>query len=295
MTIPELLEHYGIEHREAGHRHVRPGWVGIDCPRCSPGSGKFKLGINLEKGYANCWTCGSVRLAEAISELAHISVGEAFRSLSESRLLLQQHTAPPPRKPGGKLVIPPGVGPMTRTHRLYLYGRCFDPDEVERLWGVQCIGLAGRLSWRLWIPIISEGKVVSWTTRATGSDPMRYISARPDQELIPHKTLLYGEDYARHAVVICEGTTDAWRIGPGAVATMGLSVTLSQVYRMSRFPVRVICFDNEPEAQRRAERLAKQLQPLPGETHVVRIETGKDVAEADSAEVEELRHRFLGA
>jgi DNA primase len=124
---------------------------------------------------------------------------------------------------------------------------------------------------------------------------MRYVSARPDQELTPHKSLLYGEDYTRHAVVICEGPTDAWRIGPGAVATMGLSVTLSQVYRMSRFPVRVICFDNESEARRRADRLAKQLQPLPGETYVAWIETGKDVAEADPAEVVELRRRFLGA
>jgi hypothetical protein len=63
---------------------------------------------------------------------------------------------------------------------------------------------------------------------------------------------------------------------------------------MQSFPVRVVCLDNEPEAQKRAGALAEQLKQLPGETYEVRIESGKDVAEADPAEVGEPRKRFLG-
>jgi len=169
-----------------------------------------------------------------------------------------------------------------------------NPDEIERLWGVQGIGLASELSWRLWIPIYHQGEVVSWTTRAIGNTDARYITASPEQESKSIKSVLYGGDMVRYASIICEGPIDAWAIGPGAVAVCGLSYTKAQLLETSKFPVRVICFDSESIAQKRANRLAKQLQVFPGETHVVVLESGDDPAEADRSEILELRERFLG-
>jgi DNA primase len=97
----------------------------------------------------------------------------------------------------------------------------------------------------------------------------------------------------RHAVIVCEGPIDAWTIGPGAVATCGLGYTRSQLMELSQFPVRVVCFDREPAAQKRARRLARQLQVFPGETHVVELETGKDANECQRNEIMELRKQFL--
>ena len=195
-------------------------------------------------------------------------------------------------KPRGQLLIPPGVEPLRRPHRVYLRERGFDPDEVSRLWGVKGIGVAARLAWRLWAPIHHCGKVVSWTTRAIG-DGRRYISAAEDEESISHKSILYGADYVRHAVVICEGPTDVWRIGPGAVATLGLTYTMAQTLLLSVYPIRVVCFDREREAQKRAKKLARELQVYPGETCVVELETGEDAALASDEEIENLRKEYL--
>ncbi len=68
---------------------------------------------------------------------------------------------------------------------------------------------------------------------------------------------------------------------------------MSQLRAIAEFPVRAICFDAEPEAQRRAAALAEQLALFPGQTHVVLLQTGKDAAGADPAEVAEIRQEFL--
>lgn len=292
MTIPDILERYGIDHRKAGeHHHVRHGWVGVDCPRCSPGSGRFKLGVNLERNFANCWSCGGVRLGDALSELTGRPITEVLELLGRAGRLRSQALPVPTAR--GRLMVPKGVAPMQNVHRKYLASRGFDPPEIERLWGVQGIGLASRLAWRLFLPIVHQGKTVSWTTRAIGKSGRRYMSASPAEETINHKTLLYGEDYCRRVIIVCEGPVDAWRIGPGTVATFGLTVSLSQVRRIAEYPVRVIAFDDEPEAQRRAKGLATMLNGIPGETHVVQVESGMDWGEADREEVIELRGKYL--
>jgi DNA primase len=182
---------------------------------------------------------------------------------------------------------------MLPVHRKYLSNqRRLDPDEIAQLWGVQGIGLAAEYAWRLWIPVYHFGEVVSWTTRAIGTG-MRYLHAPPEQESVPIKSVLYGSDLVRHAVIICEGPIDAWTIGPGAVATCGLGYTREQLIKLSQFSVKVVCFDSEFQAQKRARRLARQLQVFPGETYVVELQTGKDPNEADRREIMELRKTYL--
>ncbi len=293
MILTDIFDEHGIEYRTEGqHHHVRRGWIGVDCCYCSPHSGKFRLGINLSKGFANCWTCGGKRLIDVTSRLTGLASPVVARMLADLSLLPSQRNVPTGHT--GHLRLPSGLEPLGKVHRGYLRKRGFDPNSIEKLWNIKGISLSGsRLDWRVWIPIIHRGQTVSWTTRSVGNNSMRYVTAKPEEESIRAKTLLYGGDYVRNAVVVCEGPLDAWRLGPGAVATMGLAVSLSQTYRLGRIPSRTICFDNEPEAQKRAERLAKTLEPLPGVTHVIRIESGKDVAEADSEEVEQIRNQYL--
>jgi hypothetical protein len=108
-----------------------------------------------------------------------------------------------------------------------------------------------------------------------------------------HKDLLYGSDYATDVAIVVEGPSDVWAIGPGAVGTFGTQVTPAQLYKISLYPVRALCFDNEPLAQQRARKLGQALSLLPGETHIIRLETGKDPSCANKQEIAELRERFL--
>jgi len=201
---------------------------------------------------------------------------------------------PPTARKGGRLALPVGRGPLLPGHRAYLATRGLDADKIVHLWGVEGLGQTARFRWRLFIPIHYHGEVVSWTTRSIRpDDKLRYISAGAEEEAVSHKSVLYGADYARHAVIIHEGPIDVWATGPGAVATFGTAYTTVQLEAMSRFAVRVVCFDAEPMAQARARELADALSVYQGSTYNIQLETGKDVAEAHPDEVAELRKVFL--
>lgn len=290
-SITELFDAHGVTYVGSEHHHVRPGWIGVDCPKCSPGWGKYRLGFEEATGRVNCWFCGAVDAYEVISLLCHIdfdAVGRHWRR--PGRVFI-----PDQKIDLGRLTKPKGIGDLQAPHRRYLKSRGYRPDEIARLWRVQGIGIAAKLMWRLFIPIFDDrGTEVSWTTRSIKDDAeRRYISASAGEEAYPHKSLLYGAHLARHAAVIVEGPTDAWAIGPGCVATCGVGWEAEQLYRMAQFPVRAICFDRSPDALRRADRLCRELSTWPGQTDLIELESGDDPATADPEERAEIRRTFL--
>src|SRR5690348_14338217 len=110
MDIINLLQDHRIPYQPGGgHRHVRPGWVGIDCPQCSPGAGKWKLGINLSSLAASCWTCGVSRLDEILGIVLSLDSQEARKI---ARLLRGNRSYNPSVKPGRpvKAQTPPTAG-----------------------------------------------------------------------------------------------------------------------------------------------------------------------------------------
>lgn len=291
MNFTDLLEEHRIEHYVGhGHHHCTEGWVQLDCPQCSPGSRRFRLGYNIAGKFCSCWTCGYVKLWEVVLEI----VGDAqeaykvVKQIPKEALERKKHT--------GTLRLPDGIGSLTKFHKEYLGSRGFDPRQIVSQWEVQGIGLCSdpKMRWRLFIPVHQNGEVVTWTTRSIRPDAaQRYWSANADDSLVSIHDCLYGVDHCRQSVVVCEGPTDAWAIGPGAVATCGQRVGQSQLSALSRIVSRAICFDAEPEAQRRARRLADDLSAFPGTTTNIIPETGKDPASASKEEIEAIRREFL--
>jgi len=284
--IQDILSQARVPYREAGSEHVGPGWVGVDCPFCGDQS-QFHLGINLDGKYAVCWRCGPHRLGDVLMKITRNPwpvVKEWLESLP--RGLASRSTGV---STGGRLVMPPGVEALQRPHKQYLRQRGFDPDELECLWGVQGIGLASKYSWSIWIPVHQGGEIVSWITRTIGKGSPKYNGASVDEESVNKKTMLYGADYTGPSVVVVEGPTDVWAVGPGAVATLGLNYTKQQATALGRYAHRTICFDSSHDAQKQARRLALELQAFPGQTDVVVLETGDDPVEADPEEVDVLR------
>lgn len=285
MTITDVLEELGLDYRRPHeHHHVRGTFVGIDCPLCSPGSQSFKLGLNPPA--ATCWSCGR----QALAWVLHLASNRPYGQVKDLLGGLARGEPAPNVRPRGRLVLPGGLRELSElpAHRRYLRSRGVDPEYAAQVWGVKGIGLAPRLCWRLWLPVELNGKTLSWTTRSIGEDPMRYVSAAPDEEAVPRNELLYGESLAGHAVLVVEGPLDAVRVGPGAVATMGLKVSPAQVSRLARFPLRFVCLDNEPGAQRAARRLCEELGGHPGRTSLVELDA-KDPGEASERELRQLR------
>lgn len=292
MTLQELLDHFGVEYKNAGeHHHVTSGWIGVDCPYCSPDSHHFRMGLQIGRERSNCWICGSHFFWSALNR-----VTEFATSISAlEKMLDPMETGKEKEEPQGKFEFPPcEIGPFRKPHIDYLRSRNFKPKQLTKLWDIKGIGLASaKFAWSLFIPVFHNGFVVSWATRKLTEKGRRYRKAGKHQEGLPAKNLLYGMDLVRgHSLIVMEGFTDVWRIGPGSVATMGVVYTLKQAKLIADYPTRYICFDNEPDAQRRATKLCRMLAGFPGKT--VRLEIdADDPGSAKPKEISRIRKLLL--
>lgn len=281
MESNEFFDKLGAEYATAGtHHHTRDGWIQLKhCPECQ--SDNFHLGFNLAGRYFVCWRCGGLKTLFVLHSLGadRPAIKEFFDGLELPEFV---------SRPAGKLKEPPHRGPLLEAHLRYLQARGFDVAELVRIWEIEGIGISTELAWRIYIPVIEKGRRVSWTSRALGDRSLRYVSAGLQEEAVPHKNCIYGADLARHSLVIVEGPTDAWRIGPGAGALLGTAFTTAQVRKVARYPYRFILFDNEMSAQSQARKLAEQLSCFPGETTILECDA-EDPGKMSERSVRQLR------
>ena len=285
MKFVEILNQLNIPTAPEGHHHARQGWIQIDCPFCGKDTYKYHMGYSLEGHFFNCWRCGSHRPIETLMEITGLPFSKCWKLLDEI-----VPTKIKKEKPKGKLILPASNGRLQPVHKQYLKSRGFNPTKLKKIWGICGIGIAAKLSWRIFIPIFYHGKMVSWTTRSISNNKKvtRYISASLKEESIPHKSLLYGEDYCEKTIIVTEGPFDVWKIGPGAVATLGTGYSNKQLLRMTNYLKRIICFDSDRLAQERAKKLCDDLSVYPGETFNIQLDA-KDAATASDKEIKLLR------
>lgn len=285
MKFRELLAEHNIPVAPENHHHAREGWIQLDCGMCSRGQQKWRLGYNVQYGYLSCWSCGYLPLHGTLADILDISLPKTRKLLDA----LEREYVKETREKRGRLVLPHGLRDYTDAHRHYLDKRGYDPDELARLWGVRAIANESELAWRLFLPIHYRGEVISWTTRSLMTGGARYINAKPEQEILSPKKILFGEDFVRSdSIIIVEGPFDVYKIGPGAVAVMGLSYTREQVLKIAQYKKRIVCFDNDKAAQARAKKLCRQIEVFPGETYRVQLDA-KDAGESTRKEIRELR------
>ncbi len=303
--LADLIENLGIEvKREGEDKHARAGWLQMRCPFCSYGGTKYHLGLSLTCDFFNCYQCGR----HAVNETVMALTGKSFH---ETKLLTKDLDRPrfvATERHTGTLVLPKGIDEtLAVPHRRYLRTkREFTReqiDELERVWELRSIGIAGgirrggefqSLAWRVFIPIVYRNKVVSWTTRAIRDNAgLRYLSAAPEEEALSHRGLLYGEDYVRHTIAVHEGPADPWKTGPGCTATFGTGFTRSQVLRIAKYHTRAVCFDSEPEAQKRARELCSLLEVFDGRTLNIVLDA-KDAGSASDREIRLFRRTVFG-
>lgn len=288
MKFKQILQEYNIPFKDFGlHHHVTEGWINIDCPFCSKNSYRFRMGYNLSKLYTNCWTCGSHSAIETLMEIT----SEPYKVISNlvgkiDREFVKSHAA------NNKLILPKNLGELQPAHKRYLEKRGLDPQEIQQLWGIKGIGVDSKLPWSIFIPVNINQEIVSWTTRSISDKGKRYKSAPAEHEKISIKSVLLGEDYATHSIIVVEGPFDCFKIGHGAVCTFGITYTRNQILKISQYPKRVICFDSEKAAQQQAHRLCVSLSQFPGTTVNVVLDA-KDAGSASPREIRELRKRYV--
>lgn len=270
MSIENLYIDYNIEMAPDGHKHNREGWVNTSCPHCSGSSG-YHLGFNEGGNYYYCWKCGGHGVDYTIGKLLGISINRANDLIKEYRLSDKRMS-----QSGDSIIkigkrvfkYPSGLQALKTPHKKYLWNRGFNPNYLEKVWGVQATSMTSSLDsisykFRILVPIYWGGEIVSFQCRDyTGKQKKKYMVCPTERERIHHKDIVYGlsQYWGSRRGLIVEGVFDAWRFQGRACALFGIGYTRNQVRQIKNlFDEVFIMFDPEPQAQQKAEQLRKDL------------------------------------
>jgi DNA primase len=162
-------------------------------------------------------------------------------------------------------------------HMRYLSNRGFNPLRISREHKILACYTVGKYRHRIIIPILLNGTIVNFIARdITGQAKRKYLMS--PNGLIHGNSLLYNLDKAGSSVVLVEGVFDAWRIGRGAVATLGTKVSEAKINLLVKHRPKLkrvlVAFDED--AQRQANKLAIKLKCLFPEVIVIEITDDPD-------------------
>lgn len=292
-----FVHNHNVTCADHNSKHYRNGWVNVECPFCTGNPGEH-LGYNLSSGYWNCFRCGWHNVVEVIEHVLGVSNQEA-RVIAKTYGARPQHRGEdtaahrPPT-----LSLPSGTKKMQDPHRYYLKKRGYDPEELEELWHLMGTGIIGPYKFRIIAPIFHQHRLVSYQGRdISNKAPLKYKACRAEDEVVPHQTILYGLDKAQgHSVVVVEGITDVWRLGPGAVATFGIEWTQEQALLLKEYPRVFIMYDfGEVQAEKQAHKLGVTLSGLGVEVEMLMVPNHQgDPAELSDRKAKRLMRQILG-
>lgn len=276
MDVEALLRHLGIRANRQGDKLVArcpspdhddgsPSWSIVDAP------GQRKNGSH------HCKSCGfgggPWELAAAVWDLDVDEAGERLRALLKGE---ESGPARPPRvvvrEPRRREVtrLPKGVqipGPDGEWYGPaidYLEARGVSREQADR-WGFG-YALRGRLRYRIVMPVVTAGELVTYTARAfaSGVTP-RYMSGREKMDRARPWRAIFGEPAFRlelRTVTVAEGIFGALALeragapNPGAILGSDLSAPKIQILR--RFD-RVVIATDPDKAGDKVEKVASPL------------------------------------
>lgn len=280
-------------------KNTTPGWVNIKCPMDHCADPSNHLGINISTKLFHCWRCGTKGSTEyLITLLEGCSFYQAKKVINEFQDLTFSHLRQDikERYLTNENILPKGVEPLNDQQRDYLRSRGFNPEQLIRLYGLQSAGITGDYKYRIIAPVLLKGRVVNFTAMAPmkGVDP-KYKHCPNEKALYPMKELVYNIDSVTDTVLVLEGITDVWKMGPGAVALMGMEWTTKQVLILAETGVKkaVTMFDGEPLAIKRAKELARTLSSLIPKVETIELSKG-DPGDFDEKMVGYVRKEVFG-
>lgn len=272
LDVIGLFQSMGLEYKTSG-KNVSAGWINIKCNSCMDHG--HHLGVNLKSKMYSCWICrdsGSIfSLIKKITKKSNKEVFDILRPFL-GKIVHDNYTKPTTKK-SQKVVLPTfSMDKPLKIHANYLKERGFDHKFLETVFGIKYTGQISKyksservidFKFRIIIPIYINGVLVNFTARdVSGCSDERYKNCPNDDALISTKDSIYGYDSIRgDTVVLVEGPTDVWALGPGALGIFGLKYTENQIKLLYGKELRkcIIFLDNEPTAQKIAKKLAREI------------------------------------
>lgn len=293
MNFRKLCQDYHIPTAPSQHKHYRRGWVNVACPFCTGNPG-YHLGYEQDghgTGFV-CYRCGGKGGVKTIAALCHVSTEEAKAIIEEygGRAYTFRVKKWKDWELDSDVDEPSGAMELSGRGAKYLTERGFDAEVLQKLWDVKQFGPTGKYKFRIYIPIKFQGHTISYTCRSYVGCETRYLSCPSALEKIPHKQILYGIDEVPNnkRIVVVEGCTDVWRLGPGAVATFGTKFTHSQIKLLSKFRKIVLLRDMDAAGATAWGKLEKTILALGLDVSVVALDGVGDAAELSQIDANHL-------
>ena len=252
--------------------------VNSNCPYCDTKIDSFNMGFNPAGDYCTCWKCGGHRLNDTLSKLLSIpknKIDEVIEQYKGRMTLLNKLNG---KRIGlaSELKLPTDT--FTPMERKYLTSRNFNPKLLHNKYKVVGGGITGDWKYRIIIPLIINGKIISWTGRSILEKSKlkelnipRYKNLSIEESVINPKECLFNLDHAKNkTVVLTEGAFDVMRLGDDFICSFGTSLTQSQIKELKmRYEKIFIMFDNEPEAQEKAKKYGMMLSSVGVDVEIV--------------------------
>jgi len=276
--------------------------VVVCCPFCS--DHKPRLGVNTgpRNGLWNCFNCGrsgdllalltapevgGMTYADALRSILHQRTG---RPTSPERQTILEDSATPPAAvslPAEFHVLRNGPEPETgesirsAPFRQYLNERGLSPATVEQYGIGYC--RTGKYAWRVVIPIMFFGTLISFVARAIGDRQPKVLTPPGGRT----GTVLFNLDrlWGREDVVLVEGIFDALAMPDRAVAVLGSRLSAAQIRLLIESGVKrlIFCFDPDQSGCRAVANIAEQLVARFDDICIAHLSMGTDPAKAGPA------------
>ena len=272
MNFQKLFEDYKIDYSLKTNR----GWVNTKCIYC--GGSSYKLGFNPTEDYCTCFACGLHNLKETLSKLLAIPKKDINDVIEQykTRTIILNKLNDKKTTAVKNLVLPTDT--FTPIERKYLKSRNFNPSYLHKKYNVVGGGIVGDWKYRIIIPVIINGKIVSWTGRSilekSKLDELkipRYKNLEIKKSVINPKECLFNLDNSKNkTVVLTEGPFDVMRLGDDFICSFGTSLTQSQIKEIRlRYDKVFIMFDSEIEAQQKARNYGQMLSSVGVDVEIV--------------------------
>ena len=271
MNFEKLFTDYKVEF----NNRVNRGWTNVSCPHCDDKT--FNGGFNNAGNYYHCWKCGGHDFKKTLSLVTRVpqnQIDELIQQYQGRTSLLNQLN----KKKAKALKLELPTDTFTAAERQYLKSRNFNPAELHRKYKLVGGGMSGPWKYRIIIPLILDGKIVSWTGRSILSKKKqeelkipRYKNLSIEQSVIDPKSVLYNLDNCKKkTAVLTEGAFDVMRLGDDFFCSFGTELTQSQIAMIKdRFEKIYIMFDNEEKAQIKARKFGLQISSIGVEVEIV--------------------------
>lgn len=284
LDLARLFQDYNVYYEES-----KSGWLNTQCPHCTD-SGSHG-GFNPQSETFNCWRCGTHNFEYTLFQILGIpkySLSEVLAHYQTRRIL--SRNLPKDRARLAQVELP-GES-LKKLHREYLRGRGFNPRAIESKYKLLGTGPDGKYRYRIIIPIVYRGKVVSFQGRSIlEKEKIRYLTASDEESVVPAKETLFNIDSCYgDSVVVCEGPFDVMRLGDGVVGVLGIQMTKQQEELLyTRFKKVAFLFDPEYDAQKRAEKYGASLASLGLDVDIVDLKLDHDPGDLSEDEVDFVR------